>query len=97
MGIILPNVRSLVWGPPSLLSPYAAVSLLQATSLHLSNLPNLSDAAYLCLVVKFALLVFKLLSGLLTWMWMIYSCDVGQGEQRVLLLCNLPLLHISSF
>ena len=66
MEISLPCMTSLVWG--SLFLP-----LLQADSLHLSDIPNLSDAASLYFGVEFVLPVFGLLFGSWTWMWMLCS------------------------
>ena len=68
IGISLPHVNPLYKG--SFLCPlYAcmqALSLLQAASLNLSDLPNLSDApSSQYLVVKFVLPVFRFLSSLL--------------------------------
>ena len=61
--------------------------LLQAASLHLSDLPNLSDAAFLYLGVEFVLPVFdcSLLHGLGCGCYAVEN--MGQGELRVLLLC----------
>ena len=77
MGIGLPIASSLVWEPMSLPSLHTAPSLLWTASLHISDLPNLSHEASLCLVVDFVPPVFG--SGVLTWMWMISSCECGTG------------------
>ena len=71
MEISLPCVSSLVWG--------LTLPILQAASLHLSDLPNLSDAASLYLGVEFVLPVFGSLSGSWTWMWMLCSWKHGTG------------------
>ena len=68
MGIGLPCVSSLVWGPISLPSLCPAPALLQAAFLCLSDLLNLSDTvASLHLVMELVLPVFCSLSGLLIW------------------------------
>ena len=80
MGISLLHVSSLVQRSISLPYPWTTPSLLQAASLYLSDLPNLSDAvSCLYLVVEFVLPVFGSLSNLFTWMWMIPSYKRGMG------------------
>lgn len=64
-------------------STCSAPSLLKAASLHLSDLHHFSDVAYsLYLVMElffFPLPVFRSLSVLLNWTWMISSCKYGTG------------------
>lgn len=63
---------------------HAASSLLQAAFLCHSDLLDLSDwAASPYLLVEFLLSVFRLLSDLLAWMWMISSCKRGIGWAQV--------------
>lgn len=82
--ICLLCVSSVVQGPHfSALSKCIAPSLLQAASLWHSDLPQLSYvASFLYLVMVFVLLVCGLLSGLLTWMWMVSSCKHEKGYTR---------------
>lgn len=58
----LPGMRAHI----SATSVHEAPPFLQAASLHLSKLLNLSGAAFYC-IVEFVLPVFTSLSGLLTW------------------------------